>query len=116
VLTESGGDVLCTDNEAALAAMALFEEIEGIDIEPGAGVALAALADAVGAGRVRRDELVLLNITGGGRARQSRDTPLVPAEPWLRIPWPGLDEGPHRVAEHVERLTTGTALVAEAGR
>ncbi|MPY64079.1 pyridoxal-phosphate dependent enzyme, partial [Streptomyces spongiae] len=114
VLTESGGDVLCTDNEAALAAMALFEEVEGIDIEPGAGVALASLADAVRAGRVRRDELVLLNITGGGRARQARDTVLVPAEPWLRVPWPGRDKGPQAVAEHVTRLLTGTATTAPA--
>ncbi|TLS44249.1 cysteate synthase [Streptomyces montanus] len=116
VLTESGGDVLCVGNEAALAAMALFEETEGIDIEPGAGVALAGLADAVRAGRVRPDELVLLNITGGGRVRQARDTTLVPAEPWLRVPWPGGDEGPRIVAAHVERLLTRPAAVARAGR
>ncbi|MEV0219674.1 cysteate synthase [Streptomyces sp. NPDC050704] len=117
VLTESGGDVLCTDNEAALAAMALFEEVEGIDIEPGAGVALAALAEAARTGRVRRDELVLLNITGGGRARQAHDIALVPAEPWLRVPWPGRDEGPRVVAEQVERLLTSAAPVVErAGR
>ncbi|WNM31470.1 cysteate synthase [Streptomyces sp. Li-HN-5-11] len=116
VLSESGGDVLCTDNEAALAAMALFEETEGIDIEPGAGVAMAALADAVHAGRVRRDELVLLNITGGGRARQARDLPLVPAEPWLRVEWPGGAAGPRLVAEQVARQLTGTAVVAEAAR
>ncbi|MFD3496881.1 cysteate synthase [Streptomyces sp. NPDC058678] len=118
VLAESGGDVLCTDNGAALAAMALFEEAEGIDIEPGAGVALAALADAARAGRVRRDELVLLNITGGGRARQARDLALVPAEPWLRLPWPGREAGPAVVAEQVARQLTGAAapVVAEAGR
>jgi cysteate synthase len=116
VLTESGGDVLCTDNVAALAAMALFEEVEGIDIEPGAGVALAALADAVRAGRVRRDELVLLNITGGGRSRQARDLALTPAEPWLRVPWPGRTEGPRIVADQVTRQLTGHAAVAEAAR
>jgi cysteate synthase len=116
VLTESGGDVLCTDNVAALAAMALFEEVEGIDIEPGAGVALAALAEAVRAGSVRRDELVLLNITGGGRARQAHDLPLIPAEPWLRVPWPGRDEGPQAVAELVARQLTGLAAVTEAAR
>jgi cysteate synthase len=113
VLAESGGDIRCTDNESALAAMALFEEVEGIDIEPGAGVALAALADAARDGQVRRDELVLLNITGGGRARQSRDLTLVPAEPWLRVPWPGRDTGPQTVVEHVERLMTGAAAAAE---
>ncbi|MFI5800201.1 cysteate synthase [Streptomyces sp. NPDC051677] len=105
-LTESGGDVLCADNGAALAAMALFEETERIDIEPGAGVALAALADAVRAGRVDRDELVLLNITGGGRARQAHDVPLVPAEPWLRVPWRADGDGPRAVAERVGRRLT----------
>lgn len=112
VLAESGGDVRCTDNEAALAALALFEEVEGIDIEPGAGVALAALAEAVVAGQVRRDELVLLNITGGGRARQARDLALVPARPWLRVPWPGREEGPRLVAEQVERRLMGTGTGA----
>ncbi|MFJ8469405.1 cysteate synthase [Streptomyces swartbergensis] len=110
VLVESGGDVLCADNEAALAAMALFEEIEGIDIEPGAGVALAALADAAGAGRVGRDELILLNVTGGGRARRAGDLTLVPAEPWLRAVWSPGGEGPQAVAEQVGRqLSTTTS-------
>nr|BAX89997.1 cysteic acid synthase [Kibdelosporangium sp. AK-AA56] len=86
VLAESGGEVLAVDNEAALAAMVLCEQTEGIDIEPGAGVALAALAEAVRSGRVSRDEVVLLNVTGGGRARLAEDMALVPAEPWLRIP------------------------------
>lgn len=116
VLTESGGDVLCADNVAALDAMALFEEVEGIDIEPGAGVALAALAAAVRAGDVRRDELVLLNITGGGRARQAHDLDLVPAEPWLRAPWPGREDGPRAVAELVARQSTGLATATEAVR
>ncbi|MFH8659216.1 cysteate synthase [Streptomyces afghaniensis] len=110
VLVESGGEVLRVDNEAALAAMALFEEIEGVDIEPGAGVALAALADAVGAGRVGRDELILLNVTGGGRARRADDLALVPAEPWLRAAWSPGGEGPQAVAEQVGRqLSTTTS-------
>ncbi|MFI6374273.1 cysteate synthase [Streptomyces sp. NPDC050546] len=99
VLRESGGEVLEADNEAALAAMALFEQTEGIDIEPGAGVALAALAEAARTGRVGRDELVLLNITGGGRARLSHDVSLAPAEPWLRVPW-----GPGSTADDAAEL------------
>jgi cysteate synthase len=114
VLTESGGDVLCADNVAALAAMDLFAETEGIDIEPGAGVALAALADAVRAGCVDRDELVLLNITGGGRARQARDLRLIPAEPWLRVPWSSAGDGPRMVAEQVGRQLTYVSASAGA--
>ncbi|MDX3452284.1 cysteate synthase [Streptomyces sp. ME02-8801-2C] len=116
VLTESGGDVLRVDNVAALAAMDLFDETEGIDIEPGAGVALAALADAVRAGLVDRDELVLLNITGGGRARQARDLRLVPAEPWLRVPWPTTGDGPAMVAEQIGRHLTYAPAAAGAAR
>lgn len=113
-LEESGGQVRCTDNEAALTAMALFEETEGIDIEPGAGVAVAALAEAVRDGQVRPDELVLLNITGGGRARQAQDLPLVPAEPWLRVTWPGGESAPRRVAEQVERQLAGVVTAGAA--
>ncbi|ELP62052.1 cysteate synthase [Streptomyces turgidiscabies] len=114
VLTESGGDVLRVDNVAAIAAMDLFAETEGIDIEPGAGVALAALADAVSAGRVDRDEVVLLNITGGGRARQARDLRLIPAEPWLRVPWPTGGDGPRMVAEQVGRRLSYASTPAGA--
>lgn len=116
VLIESHGDVLRTDNVAALDAMALFEEVEGIDIEPGAGVALAALAEAARSGQVGRDELVLLNITGGGRARQGHDLALIPAEPWLRVPWPGIEDGPRAVADLVARQSTGLATATEAAR
>lgn len=116
VLIESRGDVLRTDNVAALDAMALFEEVEGIDIEPGAGVALAALAEAARSGHVGRDELVLLNITGGGRARQGHDLALIPAEPWLRVPWPGIEDGPRAVADLVAQHSTGLATATEAAR
>lgn len=114
VLTESGGDVLRADNVAALAAMDLFAETQGVDIEPGAGVALAALADAARDGRVDRDELVLLNITGGGRARQARDLRLIPAEPWLRVSWPGVGDGPRTVAEQVGRQLTYASAAPSA--
>jgi cysteate synthase len=84
-LTESHGDVLVTSNAAAQLAADTFLELEGIDIEPAAGVAVACLQDAVLQGRVEREAVVLLNITGGGRRRLARDHSLVPAEPKLRL-------------------------------
>jgi cysteate synthase len=84
-LTESHGDVLVTSNAAAQLAANTFLELEGIDIEPAAGVAVACLQDAVAQGRVEREAVVLLNITGGGRRRLARDYSLVPAEPKLRL-------------------------------
>lgn len=84
-LTESKGDVLVASNAAAQLAADKFLELEGIDIEPAAGVAVACLQDAVAQGRVERDEVILLNITGGGRRRLARDYCLVSAEPKLRL-------------------------------
>lgn len=105
VLAESRGEVMSAGNRDALAAMVLFEQTEGVDIEPGAGVALAALAEAARSGRVGRDELVLLNVTGGGRARLAQDTALVPAEPWLSIPWRPAAPG-SEASEPLQRLLT----------
>jgi cysteate synthase len=84
-LTESHGDVLVTSNTAAQQAADMFLALEGIDIEPAAGVAVACLQDAVAQGRVEREAVILLNITGGGRRRLARDYSLVPTEPTLRL-------------------------------
>lgn len=84
-LMESGGDVFAVDNAEIRIARAMFAELEGIDIEPAAGVAVAALRNAVSQGRLDRDSIVLLNITGGGRNRLATDRPLVPVRPRLRL-------------------------------
>ncbi|MBP0453544.1 cysteate synthase [Kitasatospora sp. RG8] len=69
ILRATAGDVLVADRAAAQSARAMFEELEGIDIEPAAAVAVAALRDAVRSGRLPRDARCLLNVTGGGRRR-----------------------------------------------
>ncbi|MEU9045079.1 MULTISPECIES: pyridoxal-phosphate dependent enzyme [unclassified Kitasatospora] len=69
LLADTSGEVLLADTPAALAAAALFEETEGIDIEPAAAVAVACLRRAVAERRIPRDARILLNITGGGRRR-----------------------------------------------
>ncbi|MFG3258600.1 pyridoxal-phosphate dependent enzyme [Streptomyces sp. NPDC048172] len=71
-LRASGGTVLVADEGAARRAAALFEECEGIDIEPPAAVGVACLRAAVREGRVAPGARVLLNVTGGGRARLTR--------------------------------------------
>ncbi|MHB8836759.1 MAG: cysteate synthase [Candidatus Methylomirabilia bacterium] len=65
-LTATGGRMYGVCNEEVYAAMDLFRRLEGVDIVPAAGVALAALKQAVAAGVLRPDEAVLLNVTGGG--------------------------------------------------
>ena len=85
-LTQSAGQVLAADDRAARAAMESFRTLEGIDIEPAAGVALAALQAAVRERRIDVEARVLLNITGGGRARLAEDHPLLRHRPDLVVP------------------------------
>lgn len=85
ILTETRGDMLAADNLEALHAKRLFEEAEGIDIDPAGAVAFATLLKAARYGNIDRDALVLLNITGGGRRRQQRDAELVAVRPTLEL-------------------------------
>jgi cysteate synthase len=82
-LAASDGTVYAVDNEAMSDAMMLFARCEGIDIDPEAGVAVAALARAVAAGSVDPAAPILINITGGGRAARLR--PSVNARPALQL-------------------------------
>jgi cysteate synthase len=85
VLSESRGDMLVADNDAAEWARTLFEESEGIDIEPAGAIALASLRQAVSDGRVPRDAVVALNVTGAGRERRRREWPLHQVCPTLLV-------------------------------
>ncbi len=71
-LAATGGSTFAIGNADAAAAAALFEAVEGIDVEPAAGVALATLARALRTGTIAPDATVLLNVTGGGRKRRPR--------------------------------------------
>jgi cysteate synthase len=66
--------VYAIENNEMLDAMMLFAELEGIDIDPEAGIATAALMRAVAEGSLERDRRILLNVTGGGRAGRARET------------------------------------------
>lgn len=90
-LGASGGTVYAVSNKEAAAAAALFSRCEGIDLEPAAGVAVASLEQAVANGGVRRDELILLNLTGGGFERIRRDFECRAVPPDLVIDESGLD-------------------------
>lgn len=80
-LKDTRGDVLAVTNEELTAAQRLFEETEGVDIYSAAGVAVSSLQAAVKAGKVPADATVMLNITGGGEKRFSRDKQL-----WYLMP------------------------------
>lgn len=96
-LLASAGDVLVADAPATRRAMAMVEAVEGIDIVPGSGVAVAALAQAAKSGRVPREARVLLHLTGGGRVLLARDGQTVAVNPTARIPSTGS-------ADHLCRL------------
>ena len=85
ILTETQGDMLTADNLETLHAKQLFEETEGIDIDPASAVAFATLIKVARYDGIERESLVLLNITGGGRHRQQLDKKLVAARPALEL-------------------------------
>lgn len=72
-MTACGGHMYGVVNDEVYASMDLFETTEGIDIVPAAGVATAALRQAVSKGTIGQDDLVLLNITGGGEKRLGQE-------------------------------------------
>ncbi|MBA3259789.1 MAG: cysteate synthase [Gemmatimonadales bacterium] len=85
VLSLTGGDMLAVDNSAARRARALFEDLEGIDIDPASAVGLASLLQAARDGRIFPGATVLLNVTGGGRERLRREGALRDARPDIRL-------------------------------
>ena len=65
-MKDVGGEVLAVTNQEAEIAANLFTATEGNDLEPAAAVAVASLIQAVQKGKVDRDSIIMLNITGGG--------------------------------------------------
>ncbi|MBN1836396.1 MAG: hypothetical protein JW820_11135, partial [Spirochaetales bacterium] len=59
----------------------LFESLEGCDLDPAAEVAVAGLVRAARQGRVGSRDLILLNLTGGGRKRVELDLPVRLVQP-----------------------------------
>jgi cysteate synthase len=80
-MKDAGGDVLTATNDELLAAGKLFEELEGNDIHPAAAVATATLIKAVNNGTVGKDDLIMLNITGGGEEKFKRENEITYLKP-----------------------------------
>ena len=68
-MKDTGGDFFAVTNEEAEQASRMFEELEGIDINPAAAVATASLIQAINDNKVEKDAVIMLNITGGGEKR-----------------------------------------------
>ncbi|NOX48844.1 MAG: cysteate synthase [Chlorobi bacterium] len=100
-LSDTNGEVLLANNEQARMAAKLFEESEGIDIHPAAAIATASLMDSVKKGKIEKDAIVMLNITGGGEERFKRENELVYLKPSLIF---DIDPDFNEVKEKLESL------------
>ena len=90
-LTETRGTMLGVSNREAARAAQLFERTEGIDPAPAASVAVASLIRSVRARLVKRNSLVMLNITGGGFNRVRQDYPVRQLSPKFVVSEPDPD-------------------------
>lgn len=66
VLKASKGDFFLATNDEVIYWMMQFRNREGYDLLPAPCVAVAALAQAVRDGSVKKDDYIMLNCTGGG--------------------------------------------------
>jgi len=80
-LVDSNGTTNAIDNESAARAGELFLSTEGVDPAPAAAVAVADLVQAAETGTVGKDEVVMLNLTGGGLDLVARNEDVRPIPP-----------------------------------
>lgn len=80
-LNAAGGRMYGVTNREVFESMELFSNLEGVDIVPASGVAVGALIQAVKANAVRKDDLILLNITGGGEVMLGKEKKTYNVEP-----------------------------------
>ena len=72
-LADSGGDFFKTSNDEIVRWMLMYRNLEGYDIFPAAAAAVSSLEQAVRSGQVGKEDVVMVNVTGGGSlAAQSR--------------------------------------------
>lgn len=65
-MQDAGGEIFKVCNDELHHWKNRFRDLEGIDIHNAAAVAVASLAQAVKDGAVSKEEMIMLNITGGG--------------------------------------------------
>ena len=84
-INDTGGDIYKVTNDEIDIWKARFKELEGIDIYSAASVAVASLSQAVEQKAVAKDEVIMLNITGGGESLTKEHHDVVYAKPDLVI-------------------------------
>jgi cysteate synthase len=102
-MEDAGGDMFKVTNDSLNLWKKKFLELEGIDIHNAAAVATASLAQAVAEGTVKKDEVIMLNITGGGELLAKSEKQVVYAKPHLVL-------NPELPAEEIVRAVEGLFL------
>jgi len=82
-MEDAGGEMFKVTNDELHKWQDKFLELEGIDIHNAAAVAVASLAQAVNDGIVGKDDMIMLNITGGGEERAKSEGGIIYAKPHL---------------------------------
>ena len=100
-IEDAGGDIYKIDNEHLHIWQNKFLELEGIDIHCASAVAVASLVQAVEEGTVKKDDMIMLNITGGGEELAKSEIDVVYAVPHLVLD-PSLPE--ETIISEVENL------------
>ncbi|MGB1589495.1 MAG: cysteate synthase [Candidatus Poseidoniaceae archaeon] len=83
VLEATDGETYAIEEDDAIKAGKILEEIEEIDVLSPAKVALASLIQAKEEGKVNQDDCILLNISGGGIERLKREKETKIVTPWV---------------------------------
>ncbi len=84
-IEDAGGDIFKVSNNDLMYWKEKFKELEGIDIHNAAAVAVASLNQAVKDGIVDKDEVIMLNITGGGEELAKSENEVTYVKPDLVI-------------------------------
>ena len=82
-MIDAGGDIFKVSNQELHKWQDIFLESEGIDIYSAAAVAVASLAQAVETGVVGKDDMIMLNVTGGGEKLAWKEHEICHAKPAL---------------------------------
>jgi cysteate synthase len=75
-LKDTDGEVLKATNHQAKRAGRLFMRTENIDLHPASSIATASLMKCVRKKKIDKDAIVMLNITGGGEKKFSKEKKL----------------------------------------
>ncbi len=84
-LQHTHGLMYAVTNEDAERAGKIFETLEGIDLSPAAKVAVAGLVSACSKAALRADDVVLLNVTGGGQRRLFAEHDIYYLQPQIEV-------------------------------